>query len=91
MPCFKQTESFCLASITFPWSEIFYLLRNLTIIAKVVTIKPRRIGGNLTFLFFFLQVTVGNAIDLSITTKMYKELGCGQSSVLCHLTSMKLM
>lgn len=91
MPCLKQTEPFCLASITFSWNEIFYLLRILTIIAEVVTIKPRHIGGNLTFLFFFLQVTVGNAIALSTTTTMYKELGCGQSSVLFRLTSMKLM
>lgn len=89
MPCFKQTESLCLASITFSWNEIFYLLRNF--IAKVVKIKPRLIRGNLTVLFFFLQVTVGNAVALSIATTMYKELGCGQFSVLFHLTSMKLM
>lgn len=57
---------------------MFYLLRMLTIIAEVVTIKPRCIGGDLTFLVVFLvwggvcfvlfcfhfliQVTVGNAI-----------------------------
>lgn len=54
MPCFKQTESFCLASINFSWNEIFYLLRILTIVAKVFTIKHSGIGGkNVTFFFFF--------------------------------------
>lgn len=55
MPCFKQTQSFCLASITFSWNEMFYLLRMLTIIAEVVKTKPRCIGGDLAPLFFFFR------------------------------------
>lgn len=61
MPCFKQTESFCLASINCSWNEIFYLLRILTIVAKVFTVMHSGIGGkNVTFFFFFLQEAVGN-------------------------------
>lgn len=58
---------------------MFHLLRILTIITMIITIQPARcIRGNK---IFFLQETDGNAV-----ATMYKELSCGQSSVLFHLT-----